>query len=124
MLESLPVTLIVSTILGVLAGLGIGGGSVLILWLTAVLGMSQDMARGINLLFFLPAALVSCVFRWKQGALDLKTVLPAILAGVVSALGASYIGSRVSTELLRKPFGILLLVTGLREVFYRPRKPK
>ena len=124
MLESLPVTLIVSSILGVLAGLGIGGGSVLILWLTAILGMGQDIARGINLLFFLPAAAVSCIFRWKQGTLDLKTVLPAILAGVASAIGFSYIGSRVSTDLLRMPFGILLLITGLREIFYRPRKPK
>ena len=37
MLESLPVALIVGTLLGFLTGLGVGGGSLLILWLTLVL---------------------------------------------------------------------------------------
>ena len=57
MLESFPVCIAVGTILGFLAGLGIGGGSLLILWLTMVLGMPQPEARFINLLFFLPAAI-------------------------------------------------------------------
>ena len=61
MLESLPVTLLVATILGFLTGLGVGGGSLLILWLTIVLGMDQATARGINLLFFLPAAVIPLV---------------------------------------------------------------
>ena len=45
MLESLPIVLIVGTVLGFLSGLGIGGGSLLILWLTIVLGMEQSTAR-------------------------------------------------------------------------------
>ena len=56
MLESLPVMLLVGIVLGVLSGLGIGGGSLLILWLTFVLGMDHETARGINLLFFVPSA--------------------------------------------------------------------
>ena len=77
--------LLVGTVLGFLTGLGIGGGSLLILWLTVVLGFSQDTARGINLLFFLPCALTACLFRLKQGKLDLRRCLPAILAGTASA---------------------------------------
>lgn len=72
MLESLPVALIVGTLLGFLTGLGVGGGSLLILWLTLVLEMPQTAARGINLLFFLPSAAISCYLRWKQGAVTLK----------------------------------------------------
>ena len=67
MLESLPVALIVGTLLGFLTGLGVGGGSLLILWLTLVLEMSQTDARGINLLFFLPSAAISCYLRWSRG---------------------------------------------------------
>ena len=55
-LESVPVCIGVGAILGFLSGLGVGGGSLLILWLTAVLGTEQRAAQGINLLFFLPAA--------------------------------------------------------------------
>ena len=62
-LESVPAAIVVGTLLGFLSGLGIGGGSLLVLWLTAVLSMEQRMAQGINLLFFLPAALVSCLFH-------------------------------------------------------------
>ena len=124
MLDSLLFIIIVGTVLGFLAGLGIGGGSLLILWLTMVLHIPQETARGINLLFFIPAAVISCLFRWRQGKLELGTVLPAILAGVVSAALFSLVGSSIDTALLKKPFGILLLLTGLRELFYRPRKAR
>ena len=43
-------------ICGVLSGFGIGGGSLLMVWLTALLSMDQRTAQGINLLYFLPAA--------------------------------------------------------------------
>lgn len=121
MLESWPVALLVGTMLGYLSGLGIGGGSLLILWLTMVLGMDHGTARGINLLFFLPCAFIACVFRWKQGAVKLKTILPAILAGCIAAGAGSWIGTHLDLELLKKLFGGLLILTGLRELLYRPR---
>lgn len=124
MLETLPVMLIVGTVLGFLAGLGVGGGSLLILWLTLVLGIEHPVARTINLLFFLPSAIVACLFRWKQGTLDFKKVLPAIIAGCGAAAVFAWISTFIDISLLRKLFGGLLLLTGLRELFYRPRKAR
>lgn len=121
MLESWPVALLVGTLLGYLSGLGIGGGSLLILWLTMVLGMDHGTARGINLLFFLPAASVACLFRWKQGAVKLKNILPPIIAGCIAAAAGSWIGTHPDLQLLKKLFGGLLILTGLRELLYRPR---
>ncbi len=121
MLESLPVALIVGTLLGFLTGLGVGGGSLLILWLTLVLEMSQTAARGINLLFFLPSAAISCYLRWKQGSVTLKKILPAIFAGCAAAAVFSLISTRIDLEILRKLFGVLLLATGIRELCYRPK---
>ncbi|MGM9550076.1 MAG: TSUP family transporter [Faecousia sp.] len=121
MLESLPAALIVGTVLGFLTGLGVGGGSLLILWLTLVLEIQQQTARGINLLFFLPSAAISCYFRWKQGTVKLKRILPAIIAGCIAAGVFSFIGARMDLELLKKLFGILLIVTGIRELCYRPK---
>ena len=122
MLESFPVALAVGTVLGFLTGLGIGGGSLLILWLTIVLGLDHGTARGINLLFFLPAAVIACVFRWKQGAVNFRTVLPAMLSGSLSAALCSYIGLMLDMELLKKLFGALLILTGLRELLYKPKQ--
>lgn len=124
MLDSFPIAMLAGTVLGFLAGVGTGGGSLLILWLTLVLGMEQNDARSINLLFFLPAAVIACLFRWKQGKLDFKKVLPAILSGCGAALIFSWIGSIIDMTLLKKLFGGLLLFTGVRELFYRPRKAR
>lgn len=124
MLDSLPIVLIISVILGFLAGLGVGGGSLLILWLTLVLEMAYPQARVLNLSFFIPCAIISSLFRWKQGTLNLKKVLPAIIAGSIGAGLFSVLGRNLDMQLLKKLFGILLLLTGLRELIYRPRKAK
>ena len=121
MLESFPVMLLVGTVLGFLAGLGVGGGSLLILWLTVVLQMDPGAARSINLLFFLPASLIACFFRWKQGCLKYKTVWPAVLSGCIAAALFSFVGTLLNLDLLKKLFGALLIVTGLRELFYKEK---
>ena len=124
MLESFPFALAVGAALGFLAGLGVGGGSLLILWLTLVLKIPPDIAGGINLLFFVPTAVIASLFRLKQGTLDLRRILPALIAGVASAILLTLWSRNLDTEVLRKPFGILLLITGLRELFDRPRKAR
>lgn len=121
MLESLPVVLIIGTALGFLAGIGVGGGSLLILWLTLVLGMDHPQARIINLLFFLPSAIVASFFRWKQGKLEIKKVLPAIIVGCVAAGVCSFLSSSMDIALLKKLFGGLLILTGIRELMYKPK---
>lgn len=124
MLESIPVTIIIGSILGFLSGIGVGGGSLLMLWLTLVLGMEHSIARSINLLFFIPSAVIASFFRWKQGKLDLKKVLPAIICGCISAACFSLLSKQIDITLLKKAFGLLLLITGLRELSYRPRKAR
>ena len=124
MLESFPFAATVGAVLGFLAGLGVGGGSLLMLWLTVVLGTQYTTARTINLLFFIPTALISCFFRRKQNTLDFRKILPAMICGTVSAAVFSLLSSHLELEMLKKLFGILLLITGLRELFYRPRKAR
>lgn len=124
MLESFPAALIVGTILGFLSGLGIGGGSLLILWLTVVLRTDPLTARSINLLFFIPSALIACAFHIRQKNLHLKPLIPAILAGCISAAVCSAVSTQLDIALLRKLFGAILLITGVRELFYRPRNAR
>lgn len=124
MLESFPIAAAVGVILGFLAGLGVGGGSLLMLWLTVVLNIEYATARTINLLFFIPTALISCFFRRRQGVLNFKKLLPAILCGTASAAVFSLLSGYFDLALLKKAFGLLLIATGLRELFYRPRKAR
>lgn len=111
-------TLVISTALGFLTGLGIGGGSLLVLWLTGVAGLDMVTARGINLLFFLPGAAISLILRRRS--LSIRRLLPALAAGCLTAALGSFLAPGLDTGLLRRLFGGLLVLTGLRELCYRP----
>ena len=124
MLNSIPVGLLAGALFSFLAGLGVGGGSLLMLWLTLVLGIEHNIARSVNLLFFIPTAIVASFFRWKQGALQIKRILPAVICGCISAAIFAFLSKTVEIELIKKLFGVLLLITGVRELFYRPRKAR
>lgn len=119
MLTSFPVCLLVGTVLGFLAGLGVGGGSLLILWLTGVLALPYPQARMINLLFFLPCALTATLIRQRSTALRIKKLLPAIIAGSISAVIFYLLSRFVPVSLLKRLFGIFLVITGVRELFVR-----
>ena len=116
------ISLLVGASLGFLSGLGVGGGSLLILWLTLVQGMEPQAARSINLLFFIPCALIAAMIRIKQGSVPFRKILPAILGGAVAALCFSLLSTTINTDLLKKCFGILLIATGFREILYKPQK--
>lgn len=122
MVTSFFLSIMAGLFLGYLAGLGIGGGSLLIMWLTLVLQMDQPTARAINLMFFIAAAGAVSLFRWKDGRIHLKIIRPAILSGCISAFLFSCLGKELDISILKKLFGIMLLATGLREVLYKPRK--
>ena len=124
MLESFPVCALLGTLLGFLSGLGTGGGSLLILWLTMVVNLDPGIARTINLMFFLPSAFISTGIRIRQRKIPFRKILLPAAVGCVSAVVFSLIGKNTDTELLKKLFGVLLLYTGLREMLYRPRKPR
>lgn len=124
MVNSFPFILLVSTLLGFLSGLGIGGGSLLVLWLTWAANATPETARTVNLLFFLPAAIIACLFRRRQGTLKIRALIPAILSGCAVAAVCALLANRLDTQILRKLFGGLLVAAGIRELFYRPKKAR
>ena len=106
---------------GVLSGFGVGGGTLLLRYLTALSGLPQHQAQGINLLYFLPAAAASRPAHFKNGYVEKAVLLPAILAGLAAAGLGAWLATGMDTELLRRCFGSFLTVIGLRELFARPK---
>ena len=115
------ITLIVGTSLGFLTGLGVGGGSLLMVWLTAVLGMDASTARSINLLFYLPGAAAAIFFRKRQGNIQWRNTLPPTLAGCIAAAVCSSFSTAVDNSWLQKVFGIILIIAGLRELLWKEK---
>lgn len=106
---------------GFLSGLGIGGGSLLMVFLTAVAAVEQKVAQGINLLYFLPTAAASLIFHSKNRFVDWKSSVWAILGGILLAAVGAYLSTMISSGLLRKLFGGFLLFVGASELFTKAR---
>lgn len=101
---------------GVLSGFGIGGGSLLMVWMTAVMSMEQPSAQTINLLYFLPTAAAALIFHFKNKQICKKAILPAVLCGCAAAAGGAFLAMAIDPGLLRKLFGGFLLLVGLSEI--------
>lgn len=114
--------LLVGAATGVLSGFGVGGGTLLLVYLTAFAGVDQHQAQGINLLYFLPAALLALPAHVKNGYIRRKALLPAIGAGLLCAGLGAWLATSLEVALLRKLFGGFLLAVGVGELLGRPRE--
>ncbi len=107
---------------GIISGFGIGGGSLLIVYLTAFAAVDQYTAGGINLLYFLCCAPVALVSHIKNRRVEWKAVLWCTLTGVVTCALSAFLSGVIHTDLLRRLFGVLLLYIGIRELRVKPQK--
>lgn len=104
-------------ITGILSGFGVGGGTVLLVYMTAFAGLDQRLAQGINLLYFIPAALLALPSHVKNGYIEKQILVPTISAGLICAALAAWIATGLEVKLLRKLFGVFLVLIGVRELF-------
>lgn len=109
--------LLAGTVTGILSGFGVGGGTLLLVYMTAFSGLDQRLAQGINLLYFIPAALLALPAHFKNGYVEKSVLLPAISAGLVCAALAAFLATGLELGLLRKLFGVFLILIGIRELF-------
>jgi uncharacterized membrane protein YfcA len=99
-----------------LAALGMGGGGIFIIYLTVFLNMPQLEAQGMNLVFFVPVAVVALIFHAKNKLIKWEVVLPCVLAGLPGVWLGAVLAQWFSQELLGKLFAVFLAVIGLREL--------
>lgn len=102
---------------GLLASLGVGGGTVLLLYLTVFASASQLYSQGVNLLFFIPIAALALMIHTKNKLVKWKTTLWAALPGLAGVLLGSKLAFFIGSDLLRKIFGFFLLILGIKELF-------
>lgn len=105
----------------VVAAMGLGGGSVLLLYLSLATSLPQPVAQAVNLLLFVPTAALSLIIHHKNGLVNtscLKTCLPG---GLLGGLLGSLVGNRINPAILGKLFGVFLLFVGIRELMLARR---
>lgn len=116
------VPLAVGAATGVLSGFGVGGGTLLLVYMTAFAGVEQRLAQGINLLYFLPAGLLALPAHVKNGYIERPVLLPAIGAGMLCAALAAWAATGMDVAVLKKLFGGFLIAVGVMELFGRQKK--
>ncbi len=105
---------------GALGAMGLGGGGVLIIFLTLWGGLDQRAAQGVNLLLFLPCAALALFFHARKGLVHWRAALFAAAGGVFGALAGSALSGVLDAGLLRKLFALMLAVMAVREWFCKP----
>jgi len=105
--------IIAGLVSGIIAGMGMGGGTLLIPILTLFLDVEQKIAQSINLVIFIPTAIVALIIHFKNKLVDLKVGLLIIATGVISSILAALLATNLSNEDLRIYFGVFLLLVGI-----------
>lgn len=101
---------------GIISGMGIGGGTILIPALVFLEGMGQQEVQIINLIYFIPTALIALYFHNKNNLVEKKILKPIILTGFIGAVVGSFIATSLDGDILRKIFGVFLSIMGIVEI--------
>lgn len=107
---------------GILGAMGLGGGSVLIIYLSLFTDTNQLMSQGINLLFFIPTAIAAVIVYAVKRQIKWKTVFKVALWGLLGAAVGIYFADLLGGNITSKLFGGLLIIMGLSEIFRKKGK--
>lgn len=122
----MTISMILSSFLsGLLGSMGLGGGTILIVYLTYFRYMAQTEAQGINLVCFIPIAILAVILYSRQRLTDAKIIWPLIIFGCIGAVAGFILLEFIPNEILGKLFGGFLILLAIREFFFgRTRKTK
>ena len=105
--------ILIGVISGIVSGLGMGGGTILITFLTCFLKVNQIVAQASNIIFFVPTSIIATIVNVKNHTLKWKIAIPIVITGVVGAAIGSIIANKMDTSLLKKAFAIFLMFIAL-----------
>ena len=120
----LLVDMLVTFLIAVLSGLGIGSGGLLILYLTLVRHAPQVIAQGYNLLFFLFAAASSMCVHLSRRSIRLPAVALMISAGLPCSYFGAQLALRLPEGIMTRLFGIFLVLAGTQGVLGHSQRKK
>ncbi|MDD4844710.1 MAG: sulfite exporter TauE/SafE family protein, partial [Anaerotignum sp.] len=109
---------------GIISGMGIGGGTILIPALILILELDQHQAQGVNLIYFVPTAVVALITHTKNKNVLWQTAKPLALFGLAGAAAGSFLAVSMDADLLRKIFGGFLFFMGMSEVFKKKKQER
>ena len=108
---------LVGLLSGVLGGMGMGGGTILIPLLTIFFSVSQHLAQGVNLISFIPMAVVALVVHFKNKLIEKKGLLFVIIPSFLLSVLGTIVTLKIDREVLKRIFGGFLLALSVVQFF-------
>ncbi len=115
--------LIAGLLSGIIGSMGLGGGTVLLIYLAAFMGVDQLKAQGINLIFFIPIGILSVIIYCFKKQIKWKTVAFFAISGLAGAALGTFFAGFIGDKWTRIAFGVLLIVLGIKSVFTKKSDP-
>jgi uncharacterized membrane protein YfcA len=98
---------------GVLGGMGMGGGTVLIPLLSIFYSVGQHTAQAINLISFIPMAIVALIIHVKNKLVEFEKIILIIVPGVITCIVGCYIARAITGDVLKRCFGGFLILLSI-----------
>ena len=108
--------ILIGIISGIVTGLGMGGGSILILFLTMFMSVSQHTAQAANLIFFVPTSISAIYVYFKNKNVDTKIGIRLLFSVIIGAMLGAFLTKFVEPSNLKKYFGMFILAVGVIDI--------
>lgn len=120
------ILLIIGFFSGMLSGLvGVGGGIIIVPCLVYFLALTQKQAQGTSLaVLTLPVVFLGMFQYYKNGHIDLRIVGLVAIGFVIGGFFGGKIANKFSDDLLKKIFGVILLLIACKMLFFDNKKTK
>ncbi len=109
--------ILIGLVSGFVSGMGMGGGTILILCLSMFMGVEQHIAQATNLVFFIPTSIIAIITNIKQKYIDFKVAIPIAISGIVGAIIGAILSAKTDVKALKKYFGIFLGLIAIWEIY-------
>ena len=109
--------IVIGFVSGIVSGTGMGGGTILIVLLTFMLGVEQHVAQATNLIFFIPTSIIAIIVNLKNKNIELKTATIISIFGICGAIIGAKVSTHIQVGTLKKYFGVFLLIIAIHEIY-------
>ena len=111
------IEILIGVISGIVSGLGMGGGTILILILSVFMGINQHIAQATNLIFFVPTSITAITVSIKEKLIEYKVGVPIAISGIIGSIIGAKIALKIEVRLLKRYFGIFLFAIAIYEIY-------
>ena len=94
--------ILIGLVSGIVSGMGMGGGTILITFLTNFLGVNQLVAQACNIIFFIPTSIIATIVNSKNKIINWKIAIILAVSGILGAILGSISANKVDVNILRK----------------------